>query len=154
MKKTFRGDIEKHVLVSERVVRSLGIKSRSEHTIFQGEVSMTTLRRYGLVVLLTLAVATTASVSVLESSYPTRRDIWYWYHCRSGANVTCVSWEVAVRILRSGQIVAVMQGHNLIVSLTFKDGTSTMTIEPSIDLIGQEIFICGDPCKDIRYATE
>ena|SRR2546422_6143749 len=154
MKKAFRGDIEKHVLVSERVVRSLGIKSRSEHTIFQGEVSMTTLRRYGLVVLLTLAVATTASVSVLESSYPTRRDIWYWYHCRSGANVTCVSWDVAVRMLRSGQVVAVMQGHNLIVSLTLRDGTSIMTIEPSIDLIGQEIFLCGDPCKNIRYATE
>jgi len=154
MKKTLRGDIEKHVLVSERLVRLLGIKSRSEHTIFQGEVSMTTLRRYGLVVILTLAVATTASVSVLASSYQARRDIWYWYHCRSGANVTCVSWEVAVRILRSRKVVAVMQGHNLIVSLTLRDGTSMMTIEPSIDLIGQEIFLCGDPCKDIRYATE
>ena len=115
---------------------------------------MTSLRRYGLVVILTLAVATIATVSVFASSYPARRDILYWYHCRSGANVTCVSWEVAVRILRSGQVVTVMQGHNLIVSLTLKDGTSIMTIEPSIDLIGQEIFICGDPCKDIRYATE
>ena len=115
---------------------------------------MTSRRRYGLLVILTLAVATIATVSVFASSYPARRDIWYWYHCRSGANVTCVSWEVAVRILRSGQVVAVMQGHNLIVSLTLKDGTSIMTIEPSIDLIGQEIFICGDPCKDIRYATE
>jgi len=115
---------------------------------------MTSLRRYGLVVILTLAVATIATVSVFASSYPARRDIWYWYHCRSGANVTCVSWEVAVRILRSGQVVAVMQGHNLIVSLTLKDGTSIMTIEPSIDLIGQEIFICGDPCKDIRYEIE
>src|SRR5467141_1290042 len=94
MKKTFRGDDEKHVLVSERLVRLLGIKSRLEPTIFQGEVSMTTLCRYGLVVILTLAVATTALVSVLASSDPARRDIWYWYHCRSRANVTCVSWEV------------------------------------------------------------
>jgi len=154
MKKTFRGDDEKHVLVSERLVRLLGIKSRLEPTIFQGEVSMTTLRRYGLVVILTLAVATTALVSVLASSDPARRDIWYWYHCRSRANVTCVSWEVAVRILRSGKVVGVMQSHNLIVSLTLRDGTSIMTVETSIDVIGQEIFLCGDPCKDIRYGTE
>lgn len=154
-KKTFREDIKKHVLVCERPVRSLGIKSQMEHSSFQGKFFMIKLRRYGFViVILMLIVGPTFAVTMFSSSHSARRDIWYWYHCRSEITVTCTSWDVALRILRMGQVVAAMQGHNLIVSLTLRDGTSVMTIEPSIDLIFQEISRCGDPCKDIRLATE
>jgi glucose/arabinose dehydrogenase len=70
---------------------------------------------------------------------------------QDGAEVT---WTQAVAMLENGEVVQVMQTHDLKVYLTFWDGRTLVTIEPEIDEINRAIQDCGDPCKDILIATE
>lgn len=65
-----------------------------------------------------------------------------------------VDWETAVEILNSGDVEMVAQLHSLEVILTLKDGTEIRTVEPSIDLIFQEVENCGSTCRGIVLATE
>ncbi len=59
-----------------------------------------------------------------------------------------------MEILYSGQVKFVMQSHNLKVDMTLKDGTVLQTVEPAIDMIWHDYYLCGDPCKDTIFATE
>ncbi len=63
-------------------------------------------------------------------------------------------WTRVYGPLESGQVEKVQQTHDLKVFLTLKDGRTIMTVEPAIDEILKLIQACGDPCKDIRVATE
>ncbi|TMI31972.1 hypothetical protein E6H27_06140 [Candidatus Bathyarchaeota archaeon] len=65
-----------------------------------------------------------------------------------------VSWENAIRILNTGQVIRVFQTHHLDVTLSLKNETVLMTREPTIDAIFHEIVRCGDPCQNIVKATE
>ena len=65
-----------------------------------------------------------------------------------------VSWEEAVEILNSGEVVAVAQLHSLEVILELKDGSMIATTEPNIDDIFHEVERCGSPCQGIVLATE
>lgn len=65
-----------------------------------------------------------------------------------------VEWDTAVEILNSGEVEMVAQLHSLEVILTLKDGTEIRTVEPSIDLIFQEVEQCGQTCRGIVLATE
>lgn len=65
-----------------------------------------------------------------------------------------IAWEDAVALLQTGEVEQVVQLHNLTVTLYLKDGQKTTTIEPTIDLIFDEIQNCGAPCSDIMLATE
>ena len=65
-----------------------------------------------------------------------------------------VDWETAIEILNSGEVEMVVQLHSLEVTLTLKDGSEVRTIEPSIDLIFQEVDKCGRVCRGIILATE
>ena len=65
-----------------------------------------------------------------------------------------VDWETAVEILNSGEVEMAAQLHSLEVILTLKDGSEIRTIEPSIDLIFQEVEKCGQACRGIILATE
>jgi hypothetical protein len=64
------------------------------------------------------------------------------------------SWSIAVSLLRSGQVEAVVQLHNGEVTLTLKDGTRFITKSPHLDDIFAEIARCGAPCEDILKVTE
>jgi hypothetical protein len=70
---------------------------------------------------------------------------------QDGAEVT---WAQAVAMIENGEVVQVMQTHDLKVYLTFWDGRTLVTIEPEIDEITRAIEVCGDACKDIKIATE
>ena len=65
-----------------------------------------------------------------------------------------VTWEEAVRLLHSGQVVEAGQSHSLSVGLLLKDGTILHTVEPTIDAIWYEIQKCGDVCAGIKFQTE
>jgi hypothetical protein len=65
-----------------------------------------------------------------------------------------VSWAQAVAMIENGEVVQVMQTHELKVYLTFWDGRTLVTVEPEIDEINRVIKDCGDPCKEIKLATE
>lgn len=65
-----------------------------------------------------------------------------------------VSWELAIEILNSGKVEGVFQLHNLEVTLVLLDGSSTKTIEPTIDAIFDEVEKCGQTCDNIMLATE
>src|SRR2546422_11343923 len=65
-----------------------------------------------------------------------------------------VSWENAITILNTGQVMRVFQSHQLDVTLTLKNGTVMTTKEPTIDAIFHEIQRCGDPCQNIEEYTE
>ncbi len=73
------------------------------------------------------------------------------------ATIPCdekVSWEEAVRILRTGEVEAVIQTHRRVVGFTLKNGCGISTNEPVIDAIFEEVQKCGDPCKSILMITE
>jgi hypothetical protein len=65
-----------------------------------------------------------------------------------------VDWQTAVEIIHSGQVVEVMQSHDLQVILTIKDSSQIKTIEPSIDEIFREVTLCGNLCSEILLITE
>ena len=65
-----------------------------------------------------------------------------------------VNWETAIEILNTGDVEMVAQLHSLEVILTLKDGAEIRTVEPSIDLIFEEVEKCGQPCRGIILATE
>lgn len=65
-----------------------------------------------------------------------------------------VDWGTAIEILNSGEVEMAAQLHSLEVILTLKDGAEIRTVEPSIDLIFEEVQKCGKPCQGIILATE
>lgn len=65
-----------------------------------------------------------------------------------------VSWEEAIDILNSGEVVGVFQLHSLKVTLELEDGSMITTWEPGIDDIFDEVQKCGAPCEGIVLATE
>ena len=65
-----------------------------------------------------------------------------------------VSWEQAIEILNSGEVVSLAQLHNLEVSFVLENGCTIETIEPRIDDIFAEVQKCGEPCAMITLATE
>src|SRR5437867_11561326 len=70
------------------------------------------------------------------------------------SNLHSVSWENAITILNTGQVMRVFQSHHLDVTLSLKNGTVMTTREPTIDAIFHEIQKCGDPCQNIEKSTE
>jgi hypothetical protein len=67
---------------------------------------------------------------------------------------TEVMWNQAVAMILNGEVLQVMQTHELKVYLTLKDGRTLLSVEPEIDEVMRVIQTCGDPCKDILVATE
>jgi hypothetical protein len=65
-----------------------------------------------------------------------------------------VSWEEAIEILNSGDVVTVVQLHSLEVTLELSNGSRITTTEPHIDDIFDEVQKCGSPCQGIVLATE
>lgn len=65
-----------------------------------------------------------------------------------------VLWHQAVAMILYGEVVQVVQTHELKVYLTLKDGRTLLAIEPEIDQVMRVIETCGDPCKEILIATE
>lgn len=65
-----------------------------------------------------------------------------------------ISWEEALALLNSGEVVSIFQAHSLSVMLTLKDGRTLHTIEPAIDDIFAAVEACGEPCADIALMTE
>ncbi len=65
-----------------------------------------------------------------------------------------VTWEEAIEILNSGEVVSVYQLHSLEVGLELEDGSMITTVEPRIDDIFHEVEKCGAPCQGIILATE
>jgi hypothetical protein len=65
-----------------------------------------------------------------------------------------VLWHQANVMLLNGEVVKVVQTHDLKVSLTLRDGRTLVTIEPAIDDIIKLIETCGEPCTEIVVATE
>ena len=65
-----------------------------------------------------------------------------------------VSWQKAIKILRSGEVDSINQFHNLKVVLVMKNGDKITTTEPSIDEIITQVDLCQDTCSTIRIATE
>jgi hypothetical protein len=65
-----------------------------------------------------------------------------------------VVWSVAIQVLYTGQVTRIFQSHHFDVTLELKNGTVLTTKEPTIDAISYELRKCGDPCKNIVFATE
>jgi PBP1b-binding outer membrane lipoprotein LpoB len=65
-----------------------------------------------------------------------------------------VSWEEAIEILNSGEVVGVYQLHSLKITLELRDGSMITTMEPRIDDVFHEVEKCGAPCQGIILATE
>jgi hypothetical protein len=65
-----------------------------------------------------------------------------------------VFWDQIPALLASGNVTQVTQLHSLEVLLVLKNGSTVKTVEPAIDDIFDAIEACGDPCKDIKVATE
>lgn len=65
-----------------------------------------------------------------------------------------LEWQSVEGTIFSGMVVSVSQKHDLQVSVTLKDGRTLLSTEPAIDDIIKIIQRCGDPCKDIKVATE
>ena len=65
-----------------------------------------------------------------------------------------VDWITAVEILNSGEVVEVVQLHNLSVTLHMEDGSLIKTVEPLIDEIFREIDLCDLVCEGIILVTE
>ncbi|NIN69972.1 MAG: hypothetical protein GTO63_35880 [Anaerolineae bacterium] len=65
-----------------------------------------------------------------------------------------IAWEDAVALVHSGRVAGVYQLHSLDVTLVLDDGCTVHTVEPVIDDIFHEVERCGEPCADIRLATE
>ena len=97
-------------------------------------------KRFGVLVLSLLIV----SVSVLT----------YLPLPRSPSDHENVVWNVAIRVLYSGQVTHIFQSHHLDVTLQLENGTVLATKEPTIDAIFHEVTRCGEPCRNILIATE
>ncbi len=65
-----------------------------------------------------------------------------------------LEWDKVIGALASGQVTSVAQTHDLQVVLTLKDGRTLVSTEPAIDDIIKMVQQCGNPCKDIKVATE
>ncbi len=65
-----------------------------------------------------------------------------------------ISWEDALTLLYSGEVMGVGQSHDLTVSLTLHDWSSIITRESKIDEIYEVLRSCGEICSSISYATE
>lgn len=65
-----------------------------------------------------------------------------------------MEWEDAVSLLKTGEVMQVTQLHNKTVYLTLKDGQETMTVEPALDDIFDQIQKCGASCSNIVLAME
>ncbi len=65
-----------------------------------------------------------------------------------------LSWIQAEALIQVGEVVKVLQTHDGQAWLILKDGRRLHTLQPHIDMLLQVIKNCGDPCKDIRIATE
>ena|SRR6266568_680901 len=70
------------------------------------------------------------------------------------SNRHIVSWENAITVLNTGQVMRVFQSHHLDATLLLKSGPVMTTKEPTIDAIFHEIQKCGDPCHNIEKWTE
>jgi hypothetical protein len=70
------------------------------------------------------------------------------------ADGAVISWDEAVQLLHAGHVTQVFQAHSLQVTMTFDNGATVTTTEPSIDEIFFEIERCGAPCANIAQATE
>jgi len=70
------------------------------------------------------------------------------------SNRYSVSWENAITVLNTGQVMRVFESHHLDVTLSLKSGTVITTKEPTIDAIFHEIQKCGDPCHNVEEWTE
>ena len=69
-------------------------------------------------------------------------------------DISNVTWDEAVKILKSGEVNTVAQEHSLNVFIVLNNGTIVQTKEPQIDAIFDEIRKCGDPCKNVATASE
>ncbi|MDP3043127.1 MAG: hypothetical protein Q8N21_01880 [bacterium] len=67
---------------------------------------------------------------------------------------TIFSWQDALGILYSGQVIKVSQSHNLDVEFVLRNGNIINTKEPYIDEIFKEMKKCGRMCNNITPATE
>lgn len=70
---------------------------------------------------------------------------------QDGAQIT---WDQAVTLIMSEQVTKIMQTHDLKVYLTLKDGRTIFTVQQTMDDILKVVEACGDPCKEIKVATE
>ncbi|MCI0542309.1 hypothetical protein L0Y69_00950, partial [bacterium] len=64
------------------------------------------------------------------------------------------TWEEVVEALKTGNVTAITQTHDLTVKVTLKNGTVFTAKEPEIDAIFTEIRKCGGKCAGIIQATE
>jgi hypothetical protein len=65
-----------------------------------------------------------------------------------------VNWNKAIAMIMNGEVVKVVQTHDLKVSLTLRDGRTLITYQQVIDDVLQVIEACGEPCAEIIVATE
>jgi hypothetical protein len=65
-----------------------------------------------------------------------------------------VTFRQIVAMIKNGEVTKVIQTHDLKVFATLKDGRVLSAVEPQIDDVINAIKTCGDPCKNIRIATE
>jgi hypothetical protein len=65
-----------------------------------------------------------------------------------------IMWLEAEMVIMSGEVESVVQTHDLKVTLLLNDGRRLFTEEPEIDEVIKVIGLCGDPCANIRVATE
>jgi hypothetical protein len=65
-----------------------------------------------------------------------------------------IDWNQAISLLRSGRVLAVVQLHDLTVTLTTDDGKRHTTREPTIDAILGAITLNAPNAQAIVIATE
>ncbi|MEQ1578999.1 MAG: hypothetical protein ABL964_00265 [Steroidobacteraceae bacterium] len=65
-----------------------------------------------------------------------------------------IDWNQAIALLRSGRVLAVVQLHDLTVTLTTDDGKRHATREPMIDAILDAITLNAPNAQAIVIATE
>jgi len=65
-----------------------------------------------------------------------------------------ISWEDAIKFIKNNAVTQVAQSKSLEVTITFQDGTTVKTTEPSLDAVVTQIKECGVRCKDIKVVTE
>lgn len=65
-----------------------------------------------------------------------------------------IRWEEAKELILSGEVVEVVQFHDLKVILMLADGSELTTVEPELDDIFEVIEQCGEKCSDTIIATE
>jgi len=65
-----------------------------------------------------------------------------------------VRWNAAVSAILSGQVTCVSQSHHLDVTLSFRNGTIWVTLEPAIDDVFHVVSQCGSACANMTTVTE